>query len=157
VKEQLRAVPRRGFGYGVLRYLSEVEEIVADLKALPQPQVSFNYLGQFDQVLDKDSPFGLAPESPGPSRSPKGQRTHLLSINGSITNGQLQMAWTYSEAVHQRETIERVATSFIEALQALIAHCRSPEAKGYTPSDFPDVALSQDEIEGLMLEVGEAV
>jgi non-ribosomal peptide synthase protein (TIGR01720 family) len=155
VKEQLRAVPRRGFGYGVLRYLTQDESVAAHLDALPWPQVSFNYLGQFDHVLDETSPFGLAPESPGPSRSPEGQRPDLLSLSGGVSDGQLQMEWTYSETVHRRDTIRRVADCFIEALRAIIAHCRSPEARGYTPSDFPDVQLSQEDIEALMLEVGE--
>jgi hypothetical protein len=45
IKEQLRAIPRRGIGYGILRYLSGIEEFTS----APQPQLVFNYLGQFDQ------------------------------------------------------------------------------------------------------------
>ncbi|MCP5012239.1 MAG: non-ribosomal peptide synthetase, partial [Aestuariibacter sp.] len=41
VKEQLRKVPYDGVGYGVLRYLCG--------ESLPQGQILFNYLGQFDQ------------------------------------------------------------------------------------------------------------
>src|SRR5439155_5018479 len=48
VKEQLRAVPRRGLGYGALRYLRQGVPAAADLARGPEPQVSFNYLGQFD-------------------------------------------------------------------------------------------------------------
>jgi non-ribosomal peptide synthase protein (TIGR01720 family) len=33
--------------------------------------------------------------------------------------------------------VEQLAQGFVEALQALIAHCQSPEAGGFTPSDFP--------------------
>ncbi len=43
VKEELRAVPNRGIGYGLLRYLSGTDALPA-----PQPEVSFNYLGQLD-------------------------------------------------------------------------------------------------------------
>src|SRR5262249_8141540 len=39
VKEQLRAVPQRGLGHGVLRYLA-TSEIRARLAALPSPAVS---------------------------------------------------------------------------------------------------------------------
>ena len=45
VKEQLRAVPDNGIGYGLLRYLDP--EAGPVLAAQPQPQVSFNYLGRF--------------------------------------------------------------------------------------------------------------
>jgi hypothetical protein len=37
----------------------------------------------------------------------------------------------------------------------LIAHCLSPEAGGYTPSDFPDIDLSQDELDKLLTKIGE--
>ena len=51
VKEQLRAVPNKGMGYGLLRYLSEDEDVVTSLQAMTPSQISFNYLGQFDQTL----------------------------------------------------------------------------------------------------------
>jgi non-ribosomal peptide synthase protein (TIGR01720 family) len=116
--------------------------------------VSFNYLGQFDQVLGQASPFGLARESTGPSFGPRGRRSHLLSINGAIVEGRLQVGWSYSEAVHRRETVVQIAEAFIDALRTIIAHCRSPETVGYTPSDFADVELSQDEIEAVMDKIG---
>ncbi len=48
-----------------------------------------------------------------------------------------------------------MGAAFLEALREIIAHCRSPEAVGYTPSDFPDVELSQEEIEALLAEISE--
>ena len=80
-----------------------------------------------------------------------------MSISGSIVGGRLQLEWSYSKKLHQRSTIERLANDFIAALRALVAHCQSPDAGGYTPSDFPDIELSQDEIEILLTEVGEAI
>ncbi|WP_348538094.1 amino acid adenylation domain-containing protein [Nocardia carnea] len=44
VKEQLRAVPDNGIGYGMLRYLDPVGS--AELGSAPEPQISFNYLGR---------------------------------------------------------------------------------------------------------------
>ncbi|MDY7076205.1 MAG: amino acid adenylation domain-containing protein [Chloroflexota bacterium] len=156
VKEQSRQVPSRGISYGLLRYLNEDEGVVDQLRALPQAEVSFNYLGQFDQALPDGSPFGIATESSGPERSLLGNRSHLLSVSGSIAGGRLQLQWAYGEDLYRRATIESLAEDFMEALRALIAHCQSPEARGYTPSDFGDVDLSQDDIEALLTEVGEA-
>ncbi|MFX5918551.1 condensation domain-containing protein, partial [Acinetobacter baumannii] len=51
VKEQLRAVPGNGLGYGVLRHLGD-GEAQATLRALPEARVTFNYLGQFDGSFD---------------------------------------------------------------------------------------------------------
>jgi non-ribosomal peptide synthase protein (TIGR01720 family) len=154
VKEQLRRVPNRGIGYGLLRYLSDEVEIRKQLRAQPRAEVVFNYLGQFDQTLEASARLRPAPEEQGPERSPRGRRTHLLEISSSILVGQMQMEWRYSDNLHQRGTIEALAQQFIWVLRALIAHCQSAEAGGYTPSDFVDVNLNQEEIEALINEVG---
>jgi hypothetical protein len=51
IKEILRRIPHRGIGYGLLRYLSDDPEIARQVRSLPKPDVRFNYLGRFDQVL----------------------------------------------------------------------------------------------------------
>jgi non-ribosomal peptide synthase protein (TIGR01720 family) len=55
--------------------------------------------------------------------------------------------------VHQYEkaTIAGVANQFIATLQGIIDHCRSPQAGGYTPSDFPLVELDQRTLDRLIL------
>jgi amino acid adenylation domain-containing protein/non-ribosomal peptide synthase protein (TIGR01720 family) len=147
VKEQVRAIPNRGLGYGVLRYLRGDDELSNKLRSLPQPQLGFNYLGQFDQVLSQESWFGPGKESSGRSISLRGMRSHLLDVIASVTGGQLQASWTYSENLHKPSTIEALAEAYITALQRLIAHCLSPEAGGYTPSDFPLANIGQDDLE----------
>jgi amino acid adenylation domain-containing protein/non-ribosomal peptide synthase protein (TIGR01720 family) len=154
VKEQLRQIPNRGFNYGLLRSMREDAAAQRAFGAAPAAEISFNYLGQFDALLAEAVTFGPAPESVGAVHSPQGQRSHLLTINGSISGGQLRLEWGYSAQIHRSETIERVAADFMAALRALIAHCQSPEAGGYTPSDFPDVALDQDDIAALLGEIG---
>jgi len=154
VKEQLRAVPRRGIGYGLLRYLSEDDEVRARLANVPQPQIAFNYLGQFDQMLggangDANS-FGPAPEPRGPERDPNGLRRYLIEINGGVSQGCLRLEWTYSRALYQQETIERVARAFIDTLRGIIEHSRAPEAASLTPSDFPLADLDQKKLDKLL-------
>jgi non-ribosomal peptide synthase protein (TIGR01720 family) len=153
LKEQLRAIPNRGLGYGMLRYLCGDPAVAAQLRGLPQAEVSFNYLGQFDQVLPDGSPFGPARESRGPVHSPRGTRRYVLEVTGSIAGRQLQLVWTYSAHLHHRATIARLAQAYLAALQALIRHCQSPEAGGYTPSDFPLAQLEQDELDKVFEEV----
>ncbi len=155
MKEQLRRIPEHGIGYGLWRYLSEDPAIVSQLHARPQAEVSFNYLGQFDQVLAESALFRLARESSGPDHSPRGQRRYVLEVEGSIMEGWLQVAWVYSENMHRRSTIERLAEDFITALRALISHCQSSQAGSYTPSDFPEANLSQAELDDLLAELSE--
>jgi non-ribosomal peptide synthase protein (TIGR01720 family) len=62
----------------------------------------------------------------------------------------MQFDWTYGEHVHRRETVERLARGFLRELQALIDHCRAPEAGGFTPSDFPRARLDQKQLDSLL-------
>jgi non-ribosomal peptide synthase protein (TIGR01720 family) len=143
VKEQLRQVPRRGIGYGVLRYL-------CDEDGLRSPaEVSFNYLGRLDPPGEGARGFAFADEGAGPSRSERGRRSHLIDVSGLVANGRLRMDWVYSKALHDRATMERVARRFEESLRGLIEHCRSG-VRGYTPSDFPLAGLDSTTLERVL-------
>jgi non-ribosomal peptide synthase protein (TIGR01720 family) len=146
IKEQLRRIPGRGIGYGVQRYLSADNE---SLRALAQPEVVFNYTPRAELPIAEDAvlrPLAL----PTSTRSPRNQRGHLLEINAFVTGDRLEFHWSFSGAIHQRATIEGVAREHVKALRALIAHCLTPEAGGYTPSDFPEAGLSQEELDRFM-------
>ncbi|MEV7376932.1 amino acid adenylation domain-containing protein [Streptomyces lydicus] len=140
VKEQLRAVPRNGLGHGALRHLTGPG---GPLAGTPEPEVSFNYLGQMD--VDA-APGGLARallDSEGAERAATQARPQLLEINGQVTGGRLEFHWTYSADRHRTGTVERLAGAFMAALEAIVAHCAAPGSGGATPSDFPLAALDQ--------------
>ncbi|MEM9161538.1 MAG: condensation domain-containing protein [Cyanobacteria bacterium P01_F01_bin.4] len=153
VKEQLRRVPNRGIGYGILRYLSQDPTLRSRLQTLSPPEVSFNYLGQFDQMLSAPPILGWAKELIGSARSPLGRRCHLLEVDGFVAGGRLCLEWRYSEKVHRQETVVRLAESFLVALQALITHCQSPESGGYTPSDFSAASIDQQQLDKLLAKI----
>jgi amino acid adenylation domain-containing protein/non-ribosomal peptide synthase protein (TIGR01720 family) len=150
IKEQLRRIPNRGIGFGVLRYLSKSPQIREQLRALPRSEVSFNYLGQFDQTLSADSPFAWTNEASGPPLGLHGMRSHLLKITGIITGNRLQVSWEYSRNVHHRATIDGIARDFMDALRSIITHCQSSQAGGYTESDFPLAKLDQKTLDRLL-------
>ena len=120
VKERLRSVPGRGLGYGVLRYLSPDRALADELRARPRAQVSFNYLGQLDQMFAPGSMFGLCETPIGPFADSRGLRAHLLEADGSITGGRLKVDFSYGENVFRRATIEMLAKGFAGALRELI-------------------------------------
>jgi len=153
VKEQLRRIPERGIGYGILRYLSGDEKIRTQLAALPTAKISFNYLGQFNLSQAQQMSWQGAWESVGANQSPQGKRAHWLDINGVIVEGQLQITWTYSSCIHKDQTIANQAHNYIKALQNLITYCQSPENQGFTPSDFPAIDLTQAELDALVLRL----
>jgi len=61
-----------------------------------------------------------------------------------VLRGRLRLTWTYGGERYRDETIREVADAFLRRLRALIAHCLSPEAGGFTPSDFPLAALDEE-------------
>ncbi len=150
IKEQLRAVPQKGMSYGWLRYLSG-NDIAQQLAALPNAQVMFNYLGQFDSALSAHSPFIPLADSAGMNRDSTASRSHEFEIVSHIANGQCQLTWRYSGERYSQATIAALIHSYQQNLTALIAHCLQPEAGTYTPSDFPLAALTQSELDALQL------
>ena len=150
IKETIRAVPNRGIGYGLLSYIHKDPEFHAHLKNQQPAQISFNYFGQYDALLQESTLFSLASESSGSAIHSDTLRSHSVELNGFVTDGQMHWDFTYSHALHNAETIQHFSNHFLEILQQLINHCLTPEAGGFTPSDFPDADLDQDELDALL-------
>jgi microcystin synthetase protein McyA len=146
VKEEMRRVPQRGLSYGVLRYLSENEEEIERLRRVEQAvELSFNYLGQFDQVIG--ALVQEAQESSGAEQDERERRCYLLEVSALVLGGELRVSWSYSERVHRRERVEQLAASYLKWLEKLIEHCEREGVGGYTPSDFPLASLSQQQLD----------
>src|SRR5918998_581291 len=134
VKEQLRAVPGRGLGYGALRYLT----LPIELGEQAGPQVSFNYLGQFDwSAGGDDGLFGAMRGGLGGAASAQATRPHVLDVLGRVEYQCMEFTWSYSENLHQRATISALAADMLTVLREIIGHCAAPGVGGRTPSDFP--------------------
>ncbi|SFJ64582.1 amino acid adenylation domain-containing protein [Thermoflavimicrobium dichotomicum] len=155
VKEMLRQIPRRGIGYGLLRYLHEDKDVQAVLSSLPQPEISFNYLGQFDQMDTPDALLRGASESVGSAIDPGELRTYLLEITGMVSGGQLVVTWKYSKEKHHRQTIEAIAQQFIHELQSILAEQENDSGQGFTPSDFPLANITSFQLDQLFEEYPE--
>jgi len=162
IKEQLRNLPNHGIGYGLLRYLNADTSVVRRLRGIPKPQVSFNYLGQFDQVLSESKMFSLARHDSGRlrglegSQSADGNRAYLIDIDGHVIDARLTMRWTYSENLHYRETIELLAQRFRESLRLLIAHCQAVGSAAFTASDFAVAHMSHRDLRKLAGGIGQS-
>jgi amino acid adenylation domain-containing protein/non-ribosomal peptide synthase protein (TIGR01720 family) len=148
IKEQLRAIPNKGVGYGLLRYLCRDHAVSRRLAGMPSPQLVFNYLGQLDTSLPNATLFRL---SYGPTgwHGARNCRAHFLEIDSWIVGGQLHVSWTYSRNLHRLESIQHLAAGYVTTLEALIDHCLSAEAGGFTPSDFPLADLDEQKLDQL--------
>ncbi len=149
VRDQLRTVPRRGIGYGVLRYLSP-DNVREQFQTLPWAEVSFNYVGQSPTSLTATSLFEPARESAGLLRSPLGLRPYLIEISAMVARGRFHIRWRFSKAFHKSSTIERLAQAFLATLRRFIADCQLPMATGRMLSNFPLAQLDQPTLNRLL-------
>ncbi|HRI48541.1 MAG TPA: amino acid adenylation domain-containing protein [Pseudomonadota bacterium] len=158
IKEQLRQVPSRGISYGILRYLQKDSVLLG----MPQAPIGFNYLGQFSpaestQVQSAAIVQGVATEDIGPQHSAQTAAPYLIHIDGIVLSQRLQLDFIYRADHFERATLQRLADQYLKNLVALIDHCQhclTAGTGGFTPSDFPDAALSQSELDSLIAELG---
>ncbi|WP_219268589.1 non-ribosomal peptide synthetase [Pseudomonas sp. Xaverov 259] len=148
IKEQLRGVPHKGLGYGVLRYLAD-DQCKQAMAALPTAQITFNYLGQFDQSFGADALFHPLDESAGLAHDPDAPLPNELSVDSQVYGGELVLRWTFSRERHNQQTIRELADAYVAELQSLTEHCLNDEAGGLTPSDFPLAHLTQAQLDSL--------
>ena len=135
IKEQLRAIPQRGLGYGILRYCHPDPDVRRALAGSKEPQILYNYLGRSDRLLSPSREFRLA----GPltlSRAPDNRRPFLLEINAAVFAENLQIEWSFSPGTYSEATIDEQTDRLRANLTRLIAHSLE-SADTATASDFP--------------------
>ncbi|MGW6739453.1 non-ribosomal peptide synthase/polyketide synthase [Streptomyces sp. NPDC055025] len=139
VKEQMRAVPGDGLGYGLLRYVNP--ETTDELAGLPSAQVGFNYLGRVG--TGEGFRAGGAPDAPV---------MHAVELLGSVRElaggPVLELVLAWPERLMEADRARALLEAWAEALSGLVAQVRDG-AGGHSPSDFPLVSLSRGGVEEL--------
>ncbi|WP_268626173.1 non-ribosomal peptide synthetase [Paenibacillus alvei] len=143
VKESLRRIPNKGLGYGVCRYLSKSED---GFVWGAEPEINFNYLGQFDDDVNQDE-IGVSSYSSGNPASDRQTRSFVLDINGMVLDGALSLDLSYSQKQYRKETMETFAQELEQSLRELITHCAGKENTELTPSDVQFKGLTIAELE----------
>ena len=158
VKEQLRAVPGKGLGYGLLRYLNR--QTSAELRDIGAPQLGFNYLGRFADANGSDwsaAPEGLELRPSG--SDPAMPLAHAIEIDALTLDGaegpRLVANFGFAGRLFDEASVRLLAEGWFGVLAALARHSAQARAGGLSPSDLPLVRLSQDEIERLERRYGE--
>lgn len=144
VKEQVAAVPDRGAGYGLLRYLNPV------LPAIEPGEIAFSYLGSLTTVAgdlvgnawhparDFDAlPSGADPDMPASA---------VLDITTAVVDERLRVHIGYLTTVLDAAAAAEFAGRFAAVLHTIADHSRHAVG-GHTPSDFPLVSSVQADIE----------
>ncbi|MFI9511284.1 amino acid adenylation domain-containing protein [Nocardia sp. NPDC052566] len=151
VKEQLRAVPDKGIGYGLLRYLNP--DTATALASTAIPQLLFNYLGQ---VSESSIPAELAGQGWMPAADPtdldlgSDPETPVragLEVNAIVHRGRLRAEFGFVSTVISAEEVDELAAHWVQALTSIVESADLPGSGGHSPSDFPLVAVSQHDID----------
>src|ERR1700733_3606415 len=127
VKEQVRAVPGNGLGFGLLRYLNP--QAAAVLAALPVPQIGFNYLGRFT-AAGLEGGAGQEPVAWRPAGRPLGGSTdpgmpaaHVLEVSGLVRDlpagPQLQLTLAWAGQLLEERVVGELAGLCAAALAGL--------------------------------------
>ncbi|MED2976742.1 amino acid adenylation domain-containing protein [Bacillus swezeyi] len=130
VKDMMRRVPNHGTGYGLLQSSQRIQH--------REPEVSFNYLGQFDGLEEM---MRMSPYQPCHNIAEERPREFDLDISAMVINQRLDIQAVYTD-VFSRRTIETFMDSFHDRLCEVIEHCSAKKKREKTLSDFSNKQLT---------------
>ncbi|NML37862.1 amino acid adenylation domain-containing protein [Chitinophaga sp. G-6-1-13] len=148
VKESLHRVPGKGIGYGILRYLCGRPYQL-------QPQIGFNYLGDFGTVSQSEaspSAFTFSGAHRGREMPGTRQRDLLLEVSGMVADDVLRLSIDYSREQFEAATISRLSAALQRHLEWLADRLSGTTRRQLTPVDLSYTSLTVDQVMGLQQE-----
>ncbi|TXS05248.1 hypothetical protein EAO70_36710 [Streptomyces sp. adm13(2018)] len=165
VSGQIRAVPAKGAGYGLLRHLNPR---TADLLAGGAgPQIGFNYLGRVRTDHSAGAAdWGAAPEdvriAPTDPELPFAHSLEANAVTHDRPSGpELTVTWTWPGGLFDETEVESLTDLWFEALDALTRYSTAHAApadgapRSLTTSDLSLADLDQDEIDELEADLAD--
>jgi fengycin family lipopeptide synthetase D len=156
-KEMLRRIPNKGIGYGVLRYMTPERLKRFGSTGQTEPDVSFNYLGEFGAEFAA-ARWRRSALSSGRPVSASSQRVHRLDALGYVTDGSLQFEFAASGTEFTESGVASLSERFKLELQSIILHCLNKDEAEMTPSDVgQDHQLSMEELQDISALLSEKI
>ncbi|GAA0731367.1 amino acid adenylation domain-containing protein [Dactylosporangium roseum] len=121
IRAQIRAVPQRGAGYGLLRYQHPDAGVRAALE-MPAPELGFNYWGDVSEYFTADA--NPTVQAFGHHRGDRNRRPRPLDLMAMSLRGGLQLVWNYSTRLHADSTIAALAERYVAELEHLVKEVR---------------------------------
>lgn len=142
VKEKMRSIPNGGIGYGALKYGD------TNFDNVDYPDIVFNFLGtrRDTSAVDTFRKTILTKYL----RDERSERSYKLEVNVSIMDGVLTGAFSFSNRVHNESTIALLLSNFKTQIETICDYCNQTHGERYTPSDFSDTDISQDDLDSLL-------
>ncbi|SDW43366.1 non-ribosomal peptide synthase domain TIGR01720/amino acid adenylation domain-containing protein [Amycolatopsis xylanica] len=139
VKEQLRAIPDNGIGFGLLGLTA------------PEPPVCFNYLGRFDMgaadgfwvpAEESDVLTGVLKST---EDTPVRYGLDVTVVTEDRADGPaIKVTWAWPSGVLTKPEVEAISASWVRTLDALATRTGPG---GFTPSDVPLVSVNQGQLD----------
>jgi amino acid adenylation domain-containing protein/non-ribosomal peptide synthase protein (TIGR01720 family) len=145
IKETLHRVPEKGLGYGVLRYL-------ANKNYKLEPQITFNYLGDFGtgvHAKGNHQLFTFSGGYHGKDMPDSLQRDAMLDITGIIAGKELQLSITYSKEQYGTATMENLSGCFRKKLETLVQLLSAEKKQQLSPVDLTWNKLTVEQVNKL--------
>ncbi|MDG4765799.1 amino acid adenylation domain-containing protein [Solwaraspora sp. WMMD406] len=164
VTEQVRALPSRGLGFGLLRYLNPAT--ATELAALPRPELVVNHLGRYTDSAPDRTEWRLLPTD-GPlvaAADPRLPLAHALELTTALVDGpagpRLVVTWSWAGGLFRPAQIERLADLWDDCLAVLVVDASqretlaapTPDPPAARPPDPPLVDLPPDELNRLLAD-----
>ena len=158
VKEQLRALPDNGIGYGLLRHLDETGR--ETLSAHAPIDIGFNYLGRFavgGGGTRRD--WMPAGEVLGGSDDADRGLAHALALNATTEDGPegpvLCADWSWADGLFDEAAVADLGATWFRTLRAIARTVADAPAgeRLLTPSDVPLLSLGQPALDALRARV----
>lgn len=133
-RDRIKAIPNKGVGYGILRYLTP-DENKSGFAFKSKPEIIFNYLGQVgggsaESSESPNTPAGLhlSGASTGISIAAENEGEYALTFNGIISGGSLNISVQYSEADFATASIQKMLETYQSTLSNIIAEAKQKTA-----------------------------
>ncbi|QVL91822.1 non-ribosomal peptide synthetase [Bacillus velezensis] len=146
VKDTLGRIPDKGIGYGILKYMTPPEQ--KTIRFRQAPEISFNYLGQFNDTEDQHT-FSLSGLASGHDITPTWQREQAVEMSAMAAQHKLHFSLSYPPSRFRKETMEQLLQTLQQYLRDIMSHCTGKEEAEKTVSDFSSKTLTSDDLDSI--------
>ena len=153
IKGQLRAVPNNGIGFGLLKYFTEDRDVKEKLAGIPDADIVFNYLGQFETNHSTSGAFRPIRDIIMNERSPRALRPNLWDISASVVDGVLNLRIAFSGNFFKEESVRAFLEFYSDELKRFVQYGGALQETVYSAADFDEAGLEDAELDNLLSEL----
>ncbi|WP_339232005.1 plipastatin non-ribosomal peptide synthetase PpsC [Bacillus sp. FSL M8-0071] len=146
VKDTLGRIPNKGVGYGMLKYLTHPEN--KSITFSKTPEISFNYLGQFNDIERQDT-FRPSSLGSGKDITHTWKREQIIEMSAMAADKKLHFNLSYPSARFHKNTMEQLINRIEHFLLDIMKHCAGQQKAEKTLSDFSSQSLTAEDLDSI--------